>query len=92
VQYHRLKVHLENDFKSVVSQVNDVNDLNLQVNNVQDNNIKSIDNNLNMLKTQLGTVKNTISVANSQLLVKKNADSSIMVCNPDNTGCRTLMS
>jgi hypothetical protein len=90
VQYHRLKNHIESDFKSVVSQVNDVNDLNLNINSIQDNNIKSIDNNLNMLKAQLGSVKNTIYVPNTQLLVKKNSDGSILVCQPDGSSCRTL--
>jgi hypothetical protein len=85
-----MKSHVENDLKYVVSQINDVNDLYLNVNNVQDNNIKSLDNNLNMLRTQLNNTKSTVYVPNSQMLVKKNQDGSIIVCQPDGSSCRIL--
>lgn len=90
VQYYRLKNHIEGDLKSVVSQINDVNDLNLNINNVQDNNIRSLDNNLNMLRTQLSATKSTMYIPNSQMLVKKNPNGTIIVCQPDGSACRTI--
>lgn len=90
VQYHRFKNTVKSDFNSIVSQINDVNNMYLNINNVQDNNIKSLDNNLNILKTQETNKNNSVYLQGSQMLVTKNPDGTIIVCQPDGSVCRTL--
>lgn len=90
VQYYRLKGHFETDIQNVISQINDVNDLYLNINNVQDNNIKNLDNNLNMLRSQLQADRSKVVMKDIQMLVKKNPDGSVVVCQPDGQNCRAI--
>lgn len=48
-QYFSFKDTVNANLDSVVSQVNDINHLNFNINAIQDDNIKSLDNNLNIL-------------------------------------------
>lgn len=90
IQYYRLKYTFVTDLESVVSQINDVNSLNLNINKVQDSNIQSLDNNLNMLRSKVNLAGPSAAVQGSEILVKRNTDQSISVCKPDGTSCRTL--
>jgi hypothetical protein len=75
----------------VVSQINDVNSLNLNINKVQDSNIQSLDNNLIMLRNKVNLTSGiSAAVPGTQILVKKNADGSVSVCKPDGSNCQTL--
>ena len=90
VQYYRLKGHVESDMQHIISQVNDVNDLYLNTNAVQDNNIKALDSNLNMLRSQVVADKTNVISKDVQMLVKKNSDGTVVVCQPDGQNCRSL--
>lgn len=89
-QYNKFKSHLHGDMENITQQINDVNDLSYSYNQVQENNIKNLDNNLQMIRDKIGTITDTIPYKDATMLVKKNPDGTIVVCSPDGTNCRTL--
>jgi Tfp pilus assembly protein PilO len=89
-QYAKFKNHLHGDLDSIVQQVNDVNDLTVSYNQLQENNIKNLDNNMQILREKVGTMSTTIPYKDATLLVKKNLDNTVSVCTPDGNNCRAL--
>ena len=89
-QYNKFKNHMHSDLEYITQQVNDVNDLSMNYNQVQENNIKNLDNNLQILRDKVGFMTETIPYKEATMLVKKNPDGSIVVCTPEGTNCRAL--
>lgn len=90
VQYVRLKKHMESDFRTVVSQVNDVNQMYLSVNDLQNNNIKTLNDNLNTLKAQISLENSQAYFKDNQLLVKKLTDGRVQVCDNEGNNCKII--
>lgn len=89
-QYSKFKNHLHGDLDSVVQQVNDVNDLTVSYNQLQENNIKNLDNNLQIIREKIGDMSMTLPYKDATMLVKKNLDGSVSICTPDGNNCRAL--
>lgn len=89
-QYSKFKNHMHGDLDSIVQQVNDVNDLTVSYNQIQENNIKNLDNNLQMIREKVSDISTTIPYQDATLLVKKNLDNTVSVCTPDGNNCRAL--
>jgi hypothetical protein len=90
VQYTRLKKHMESDFRTVISQVNDVNQMYLSVNDLQNNNIQSLNDNLNTLKAKMELDKSSAYFRDNQILVKKLTDGRVQVCDQNGSNCKII--